>query len=104
MSEFDIRWQQRLANYSKALEQLGSAVSTSRQRSLFDLEKQGLIQAFEFTHELAWNVMKDYLAHNRGRNFRPRCGAVFPAVRAVPAQDERAQSAVLTRHAVRSFG
>ncbi|HQS99464.1 MAG TPA: hypothetical protein PL023_04100 [Thiobacillus sp.] len=46
MSEFDIRWQQRLANYSKALEQLGSAVSTSRQRSLFDLEKQGLIQAF----------------------------------------------------------
>lgn len=63
MSELDIRWQQRLANYSKALEQLGNAVATSRQRPLSDLEKQGLIQAFGFTHELAWNVMKDYFAY-----------------------------------------
>lgn len=29
-------------------------------RPLTDLEKQGLIQAFEFTHELAWNTMKDF--------------------------------------------
>ncbi|MEQ1662197.1 MAG: nucleotidyltransferase substrate binding protein [Thiobacillus sp.] len=63
MSDLDIRWQQRLANYSKALEQLGNAVTTSQARALSDLEKQGLIQAFEFTHELAWNVMKDYFAH-----------------------------------------
>ena len=63
MSDLDIRWQQRLANYGKALEQLGNAVTTSRQRPLSDLEKQGLIQAFEFTHELAWNVMKDYFAY-----------------------------------------
>jgi len=63
MSEFDIRWQQHLANYAKALEQLANAVTTSRQRPLSDLEKQGLIQAFEFTHELAWNVMKDYFAY-----------------------------------------
>ncbi|MDP1862273.1 MAG: nucleotidyltransferase substrate binding protein [Thiobacillus sp.] len=62
MSELDIRWQQRLANYSKALDQLGSAITTSQQRPLSELEKQGLIQAFEFTHELAWNVMKDYFA------------------------------------------
>ncbi|PIW09494.1 MAG: nucleotidyltransferase, partial [Comamonadaceae bacterium CG17_big_fil_post_rev_8_21_14_2_50_60_13] len=33
----------------------------SRERPLSNLEQQGLIQAFEFTHELAWNVMKDYL-------------------------------------------
>ena len=63
MEELDIRWQQRLANYAKALEQLGSAVATSKQRPLSELEKQGLIQAFEFTHELAWNVMKDYFAY-----------------------------------------
>lgn len=56
----DIRWEQRLANYSAALEQLASAVALAGQRPLTDLEKQGLIQAFEFTHELAWNVMKDY--------------------------------------------
>lgn len=63
MGEGDIRWQQRLANYSKALEQLGNAVAISHQRPLSDLEKQGLIQAFEFTHELAWSVMKDYFAY-----------------------------------------
>ena len=62
MSDLDIRWEQRLANYSKALEQLGNAIVTSQQRPLSELEKQGLIQAFEFTHELAWNVMKDYFA------------------------------------------
>lgn len=46
-----------------ALKQLASAVQISKQRSLSDLEKQGLIQAFEFTHELAWNVLKDYFAY-----------------------------------------
>ncbi len=34
-------------------------MAISQQRSLSDLENQGLIQAFEFTHELTWNVMKD---------------------------------------------
>lgn len=61
MSEQDIRWQQRFANYKKALLQLESAVTLSQQRALSHLEKQGVIQAFEFTHELAWNVLKDYL-------------------------------------------
>ena len=60
---FDIRWQQRLMNYEKALSQLISAVNLSKQRRLSELEKQGLIQAFEFTHELAWNVMKDYFVY-----------------------------------------
>ncbi|SEF46462.1 Nucleotidyltransferase substrate binding protein like [Algoriphagus boritolerans DSM 17298 = JCM 18970] len=57
-----IRWQQRLTNYSKALRQLERAVALSRERELSDLEEQGLIQAFEFTHELAWNVLKDFFA------------------------------------------
>ncbi len=57
------RWVQRLENYTKALTQLNLAVTLSRQRALSDLEKQGLIQAFEFTHELAWNVIKDYFAY-----------------------------------------
>ena len=59
----DIRWKQRLHNFQQALLQLTSAVSLSKTRDLTDLEKQGLIQAFEFTHELAWNVMKDYLEY-----------------------------------------
>lgn len=59
----DIRWEQRLANYTRAFSSLAAAVELARQRPLSDLEKQGLIQAFEFTHELAWNVMKDYFAY-----------------------------------------
>jgi nucleotidyltransferase substrate binding protein (TIGR01987 family) len=47
----------------KAHEQLSAAISISEQRALSNLEKQGLIQAFEFTHELAWNVIKDYFEH-----------------------------------------
>ena len=61
MNDQDIRWQQRFANYKKALAQLKNAVELSKQRALSQLEKQGVIQAFEFTHELAWNVLKDYL-------------------------------------------
>ena len=60
MDNLDIRWHQRLDNYERALKQLVSAVRLGETRALSDLEKQGLIQAFEFTHELAWNVMKDY--------------------------------------------
>ncbi|MFN4340870.1 MAG: nucleotidyltransferase substrate binding protein [Azonexus sp.] len=56
----DIRWRQRLNNYTLALQRLGDAVDLAGVRSLSPLEQQGLIQAFEFTHELAWNVMKDY--------------------------------------------
>lgn len=57
----DIRWKQRLANYQRALARLQSAVELHQTRTLSELEQQGLIQAFEFTHELAWKVMKDYL-------------------------------------------
>ena len=59
----DIRWQQRFDNYQRALRQLSSAVELSQQRPLSDLEKQGVIQAFEFVHELAWNVLKDFLEY-----------------------------------------
>ena len=57
----DIRWKQRFENYLRAFETLRRAVYLSRQRDLSELEQQGLIQGFGFTHELAWNVLKDYL-------------------------------------------
>ncbi len=63
MSQPDIRWKQRLKNFSRALVQLENAVKLAEERKLSDLEKQGLIQAFEFTHELSWNVMKDYFEY-----------------------------------------
>jgi nucleotidyltransferase substrate binding protein (TIGR01987 family) len=55
------RWLQRFDNYKRAYAQLADAVELMRSRELSDLEKQGVIQAFEFTWELAWNVLKDYL-------------------------------------------
>ena len=57
----DIRWKQRFENFQRALKQLSLAMDLKAQRPLSDLEQQGLIQGFEFTHELAWNVLKDYL-------------------------------------------
>ncbi len=57
----DVRWVQRFSNYSKALEQLREAVSLTKTRPLSKLEKQGLIQCFEYTHELAWKTVKDLL-------------------------------------------
>ena len=44
---------------------LASALSgvMAQQRPLSELEQQGLIQGFEFTHELAWNLLKDYLQY-----------------------------------------
>ena len=61
MSSPDIRWIQRFDNFKRALATLRRAVGLSEQRGLSELEQQGLIQGFEFTHELAWNVLKDYL-------------------------------------------
>jgi len=60
MDEQDIRWRQRFENYKKALAKLGEAVHLNTQRALSELERQGIIQAFEFTHELAWKVMQDF--------------------------------------------
>jgi nucleotidyltransferase substrate binding protein (TIGR01987 family) len=57
----DMRWKQRFNNYLQALQTLTDAVALAQQRPLTTLEQQGLIQGFEFTHELAWNVLKDYL-------------------------------------------
>ena len=59
----DIRWKQRFSNYRKAFQNLVDAVELAHSRELSNLEQQGLIQSFEFTHELAWNVLKDYLEH-----------------------------------------
>lgn len=59
MENQDIRWKQRFENFEKALSQLAKFISKGE---LNDLEKQGLIQSFEYTHELGWNVMKDFLS------------------------------------------
>lgn len=56
----DIRWEQRFSNYQKALAQL---LKYTEKETLSEMERQGLIKAFEFTYELAWNTLRDYLLY-----------------------------------------
>lgn len=64
----DIRWKQRFSNFTRAFQSLTEAVALSQQRELSALEQQGLIQSFEFTHELAWKMLKDYLEYQGVNN------------------------------------
>src|SRR5438309_466616 len=61
MKNQDVRWIQRFDNFKRAFARLAEAAALAKQRELSPLEEQGLIQAFEFTHELAWNTLKDFL-------------------------------------------
>lgn len=55
----DIRWKQRFENFEKAFLLLRS--SFDKESDFTDLEKEGLIQRFEYTFELSWKTLKDYL-------------------------------------------
>lgn len=63
----DIRWKQRFENFDLAFLRLSEAIQQER---LNELERNGLIQRFEFTIELSWKVTKDYL-EEQGFNFNP---------------------------------
>jgi len=56
----DIRWQQRFENFDRALSLLREALARGPS-SLNPLEKEGVVQRFEYTLELAWKTIKDYL-------------------------------------------
>jgi nucleotidyltransferase substrate binding protein (TIGR01987 family) len=75
VKENDIRWEQRFSNYRKALKKLGEAINyikkdlnekeidieyENAEEILEEIIKEGLIQRFEYTYEMAWSVMKDY--------------------------------------------
>lgn len=81
MESKDIRWIQRFSNFNKALDKLKEAVKRIQEdfpidkdgninddQFLDDILKEGLIQRFEYTHELAWNVMKDFLVNSGNTN------------------------------------
>lgn len=59
MNEKETRWRQRFQNLKKAYYRLHSAVEDFEKLSV--LEKEGLIQRYEYTFELAWKTLKDYL-------------------------------------------
>ncbi|EGY33109.1 nucleotidyltransferase substrate binding protein [Aggregatibacter actinomycetemcomitans serotype e str. SC1083] len=60
MQQDDVRWKQRFENYKRALNQLETALHEYADTNL-DIIKEGIIQRFEFTHELAWKLMQDIL-------------------------------------------
>jgi nucleotidyltransferase substrate binding protein (TIGR01987 family) len=68
MAKEDIRWIQRFNNYRKALKRLREAIEQSEEEELSDLEQQGLIKAFEFTFDLAWKTLQDYLREHKRPN------------------------------------
>lgn len=57
------RWVYRFDNYKRAFVLLREAIEALEQRELSQLEKEGIIQRFEYTWELAWKVLKDYLEY-----------------------------------------
>ena len=59
----DTRWKQRFQNFEKGFFLLREAVENGP-GSLNKLEQEGVIQRFEYTFELAWKSMKDYLEEN----------------------------------------
>lgn len=76
--EKDIRWEQRFSNYIKAVDKLSQSVkyiqenfnteASLEDEILDEMIKEGIIQRFEYTHELAWNVMKDYAEYQGNSN------------------------------------
>lgn len=56
----EVRWQQRLQNFERPLSLLEDALSRGP-AALNQLEKEATVQRFEYTLELAWKTLKDYL-------------------------------------------
>lgn len=56
----DVRWKQRFQNFDKAYSLLSEALKGGP-NALSPLEKEGVIQRFEYSFELAWKTIKDYL-------------------------------------------
>ena len=65
----EIRWQQRLANFRKAMAQLEAACDLE---DYSDLERAGLVQTFEFSFELGWKTLKDLLFYEGYDEKTPR--------------------------------
>jgi len=94
MVQQNIRWQQRFSNYRKALVKLNQAVELlskhiEREDTVDELLQEGLIQRFEYTHELAWKVMKDYAEYQGYTDVRGSRDAIRKALEMNLIDDKR---------------
>lgn len=60
----EVRWKQRFQNFSRAYNLLNSVLEENDIDDLSNLEQEGVVQRFEYTYELAWKTLKDYLEYN----------------------------------------
>ncbi|MDP1725442.1 MAG: HI0074 family nucleotidyltransferase substrate-binding subunit [Bacteroidota bacterium] len=67
MNNQDTRWKQRFQNFEMAFLKLQEAIELKDPN---ELERNGIVQRFEFTLELVWKVIKDYL-EEKGFQFKP---------------------------------
>ncbi|WP_319559812.1 nucleotidyltransferase substrate binding protein [Marispirochaeta sp.] len=100
----DVRWKQRFENFKRASAQLKQAVGLFRERPLSLIEQQGLIQAFEYTHELAWKTLQDYFIYQGNTDIKGSRDAFREGVRYSLLNDgqiwmEMIQARNLTSHA-----
>lgn len=59
----EIRWEQRFENFSRAFNLLSGVFLGKTTDQFSNLEKEGIVQRFEYTFELAWKTLKDYLEY-----------------------------------------
>lgn len=103
MVQQDIRWIQRFNNYRKALTRLSQAVRIMSNKLAFnteidDLLKEGMIQRFEYTHELAWKVMKDYAEYQGYTDIRGSRDAIRRAFEMKLIDDKRWMESIESRN------
>lgn len=103
MEDKDVRWIQRFSNYRKALIQLGKAVNivsavSNSSSDQSDLLAEGLIQRYEYTHELAWKVMKDYEEYQGITDIMGSRDAIRVALRAGILDDDRWMDTISDRN------
>lgn len=103
MEEKDVRWIQRFSNYRKALIQLGKAVNivsavSNSSSDQNDLLAEGLIQRYEYIHELAWKVMKDYEEYQGITDIMGSRDAIRVALRGGILDDDRWMDTISDRN------
>jgi nucleotidyltransferase substrate binding protein (TIGR01987 family) len=103
METQDVRWKQRFANYRKALERLTKAIQildedTERDEDERDLMRTGVVKSFEFTLELAWNVMKDYAEYQGYKDIHGSRDALRKAFSIGLIEDDRWMNSIADRN------